>query len=425
MAGTSIGRSILLALLLTGLVPILVVGVLSIGVLNGNIQSQISTSLNVSAGARLDALLDHFESMKSRTQDFSSDGFIRDSLAGLEANPDANTTRTLDQYLLQNKLPLDPDLAGIIVTDLNGTILASTDPALLGRSESGNTFFTQGKQTVYLTPFRGQNIFGLNESYMASAPLTDRSSGKPLGVIINVFSTAETERILTSNSGSIGAGLGGNGTAPAQMPASYLVYKDMALFANPEASPNESGLVYSYTPTVRACLANSSGFSGRYVNYEGIDVYGVSVCLPDMGLTFISVIPSVDALAPLNEAVFYIGAICAFFAITIILSGLIISDSLTASIRKLTLVIDQISTGRLDAEIDPELKRSQDEIGELARAFDRTLVSLKLALKQTSPVLKAESDALKAALLEKENAEKAMREEGTAPRGTWRSQARP
>ena len=40
--------------------------------------------------------------------------------------------------------------------------------------------------------------------------------------------------------------------------------------------------------------------------------------------------------------------------------------------------------GKLDVDIDPKIKNSQDEIGALARAFDRTIVSLKMAMRQSN-----------------------------------------
>ncbi|OGG29485.1 hypothetical protein A3A63_01470 [Candidatus Gottesmanbacteria bacterium RIFCSPLOWO2_01_FULL_46_9] len=51
-------------------------------------------------------------------------------------------------------------------------------------------------------------------------------------------------------------------------------------------------------------------------------------------------------------------------------------------LQKLTHVVNDISTGKLDAKIDPKLVESKDEIGDLARAFDRTVVSLKLAMRE-------------------------------------------
>ena len=50
-------------------------------------------------------------------------------------------------------------------------------------------------------------------------------------------------------------------------------------------------------------------------------------------------------------------------------------------IKSLTEVATAISIGKLDAKIDPKVMESKDEIGTLAKAFDRTMVSLKLAMK--------------------------------------------
>jgi PAS domain S-box-containing protein len=78
-------------------------------------------------------------------------------------------------------------------------------------------------------------------------------------------------------------------------------------------------------------------------------------------------------------------------------------------IEELTTVVSAISKGNMDTELDPKLKESEDEIGKLARAFDRTLVSLKLAMRETTPQLKMESKALKEALAEKTKAEERYR----------------
>lgn len=58
------------------------------------------------------------------------------------------------------------------------------------------------------------------------------------------------------------------------------------------------------------------------------------------------------------------------------------SYTITKSLKKLTKVISDISLGKMDVEIDPILKESGDEIGDLARAFERTIVSLKLAISK-------------------------------------------
>lgn len=50
----------------------------------------------------------------------------------------------------------------------------------------------------------------------------------------------------------------------------------------------------------------------------------------------------------------------------------------------LTDIINEISQGNTNVTIDPSLKTSRNEIGKLAQAFDRTIVSLKLAMNKSS-----------------------------------------
>ncbi|HME87243.1 MAG TPA: HAMP domain-containing protein [Candidatus Nanoarchaeia archaeon] len=77
-------------------------------------------------------------------------------------------------------------------------------------------------------------------------------------------------------------------------------------------------------------------------------------------------------------------------------------------IRELKETIEEISKGRFDVHINPELLGRDDEIGELANAFDRTAISLKLAVKKVG--LTREELQLGNLLKEKEESEKKLRE---------------
>jgi HAMP domain-containing protein len=59
----------------------------------------------------------------------------------------------------------------------------------------------------------------------------------------------------------------------------------------------------------------------------------------------------------------------------------IIIKNFSNPIDKLTSLFTAISMGSLDVVVDERLKASNDEIGELAKALERTLISLKLAVK--------------------------------------------
>jgi len=106
----------------------------------------------------------------------------------------------------------------------------------------------------------------------------------------------------------------------------------------------------------------------------------------------------------------YLISFVVFALSVIVFMILMITFMLIQPIKKLTNTVEDISMGKLDVEVDSKLKESKDEIGDLARAFDRTIISLKLAMKQTSPELKKKSDSLIKLLEEKEKTEKTLKE---------------
>jgi len=74
----------------------------------------------------------------------------------------------------------------------------------------------------------------------------------------------------------------------------------------------------------------------------------------------------------------------------------------TVPLKSLTKISDDISKGKVDSKMDQELISSKDEFGELARAFDRIMVSLKLAMGRTAPKAVAEQKRLKTKLENKQ-----------------------
>ncbi|MBS3176656.1 HAMP domain-containing protein [Candidatus Woesearchaeota archaeon] len=70
------------------------------------------------------------------------------------------------------------------------------------------------------------------------------------------------------------------------------------------------------------------------------------------------------------------------FILTVIFTTIVcisIVRTISRPIEEITIAINEISRGNFNVEINPETKKLSDEIGDLARAFDRTFVSIKLA----------------------------------------------
>lgn len=64
------------------------------------------------------------------------------------------------------------------------------------------------------------------------------------------------------------------------------------------------------------------------------------------------------------------------------IAGLIISQSVSRPLQHLDTILDRISRGETDIEISDTMQARDDEIGDLAQAFDRMLAGLKLAMQK-------------------------------------------
>ena len=119
----------------------------------------------------------------------------------------------------------------------------------------------------------------------------------------------------------------------------------------------------------------------------------------------LSYVSALNLFALSSELVIEITIVYALFLGAIGI-GLKTEYSITHPIQKLTRTIEEISKGKLDIHV--EGKERADEIGELAKAFDRILVSLKLAVEKVG--LKKEELKLGEALEAKERAEHLKKE---------------
>ena len=91
------------------------------------------------------------------------------------------------------------------------------------------------------------------------------------------------------------------------------------------------------------------------------------------------IVPEEVALLPVESLK---STLIAMFLITLgvlVISLYIASKMITIPINKLTAAVNDISSGKLNTKIEGNERK--DEIGELSRAFERTVVSLKIAMR--------------------------------------------
>jgi PAS domain S-box-containing protein len=289
------------AFVLVALIPVATLGYLSYSSAKDALEKQALEDLTLIADAKEGHLYSYIELIKGRAVDFSSDGFICDtieSLRKLDADDPyfAELQMTLNQHLKRNKMPLDRSVQLISVADMSGEVLASTDVRELGADESHVDYFVHGKNGIYISDLhiRPRISKGAGPTVAIAAPLTSRKSGTPLGVLINFYDTDELNKIL---SGKFSLDKG----APTSLPGKektlniYLVNKDQLLIT-PSIYGNEVMKQKIETPPVLECAAGRE-MTAVYRNYLGSEVLGSSMCIPSLGWTLLAEIDTKEAFA--------------------------------------------------------------------------------------------------------------------------------
>ena len=123
----SIRKKLIILFLAIAIVPLLVIGTLSFFNAREALRQSVLSGLHVIAEFKEGEVFLYLEKLKTRTVDFASDGFIRDSLEKIENQSSGqNFVEALNTHLLKNKKFLDKYLLNIDILNLQGIVVAST-----------------------------------------------------------------------------------------------------------------------------------------------------------------------------------------------------------------------------------------------------------------------------------------------------------
>lgn len=284
----------------------------------------------------------------------------------------------------------DREFGTLSIISLNGTVIASSDPALAGTDAGGEAWFVAGGTGTVVKGVFPSAETGQPAGYVIATPVRD-SDGRPAAVLAGRIGFQAIDELMLEP-----VGLGASGEV-------FLVSREgVPLTALKKYMENPLSPIH--TKAVEQCVAGRNG-SARYTDYHGDDVIVRYSWLANRDVCIISKIDASEALSSTREMQTRVVLVSAALFVLALGTGFAVFRAVLAPIDELTEVVSSISKGRMNTDVSPALKESQDEIGRLARAFDRTLVSLKLAMKESAPELKMESRALKEALLERTKAE--------------------
>lgn len=265
------------------------------------------------------------------------------------------------------------DYKDLYLLDPDGMVVASTDSSEIGKIHSNDEFFLRGKKGTDVTIIFKEN----NElrSWLVS-PIT-ADNNELIGIV-----AAKTEPIELLHISGAYIGLGQTGeTAIAMLDSGDALWIAPLRFDPDAALKRRISMQQTDIPMVQA-LSKIEGTFADAVDYKGNKIFAASRYIEGPGWGLVVKINQDEALAPIKKVRYFTSIMTLFSLLIVSIIGLIISNSISKPIIKLKEAADDISKGRTDVEIDPALMKAKDEIGDLARAYDRTLISLKMSMQE-------------------------------------------
>jgi signal transduction histidine kinase len=381
-----IGSRLIILFLVISIVPVTVFGVATAINTEREITRNVLRGLDALATIQesrvqgvLDQNLERLVTFTSRLQlKISIDDYNR------TGNPES---QELANRILQSALPATESFKRIHVLDLGGTIVASTDSAVIGQSYAGEDFFARGieQNDVY-------NIFmdddGRPVFYLSGPMVFD---GDLIGVAVivsdasNLISAVQDTHAFGQTSETVLVRRYGDG-------AQFIV----PLKFDPDAALARTLDMNSQLPSFRALAGVEDTFTDL-VDYRGEPVVAATRYVDGPGWGLAVKVDKAEAYAPLDNVrnlSITVGAIVAAAAVA---TSFLLGRTIANPILKLGRAADQITKGNYDVDITVE---SKDEVGQLARDFS----NMKEAVRSTNENLERLVERRTAELVEKEKA---------------------
>ncbi len=356
------------------LIPMLFIGAISYLSARNALEQTTLAGLHAVSEFMEGKIFLYLDKLKARTLDFSSDGYIRDSLAVIAGQDAKERFEGLNFHLLKNKKSLDKDILRIDVLNINGEVVASTYPQEIGTDKHKEKYFINGKKEIYVTDMHKEADGRI--VLKVSTPIEDRvDPTKIIGVIVNYYDAMPLHDLFTGEA-ILKMGAKSQTIKMGKTDESYLVNQEglmvtSSLFIK-DAVFNQKVDTYP----VRKGLQDNKEVKGIWSDYRGVPVIGSSMVIDmdDFKWVLLSEQDVAEAFAPiynLRKSLIIFGAIVMFLVVIVAIS---ISQSISKPIRALHKGTEIIEGGNLDYKVGTYEK---DEIGQLSRAFDNMVESLK------------------------------------------------
>ncbi len=352
--------------------PVIIIGIITVGTvyhfISKTAKQNIFGQLEIATNVLQENIHNFLQEKRTRTIDFSSDGFIRECTEIITEKKSKKEIyiAALNTHLSTNKLPIGSDILEVFVVDLAGKVISSTNKSCIGKDVSKEIYFSNAmtygtsiSDLHYSQDFR-QNTFEI------SRLLFNNSKLNTIGIIVNRFRGDSLKKVthsrITDKLGQVKQleGLG-------DTTEFYIVNADKLMITCSRFMEDVILKQVVDTKGVRTALENVIGMIGIYTNSKGIPVLGVSRYFEEMDWVVLAEKDVSEAFAPIVRSRNITIIITIAGIIVIVIIAIILTSGITKPIRKLVEGTSRMSEEHYAYKIDTNVK---DEVEYLTRTFN-------------------------------------------------------
>jgi signal transduction histidine kinase len=247
----------------------------------------------------------------------------------------------------------------LMVMDLNGYVILSTQEQHDGQLHAQDLFFIQGRSSTYVQPVYISPETG-RPTITVSTPLFDQNKRR-VGVLAGQLNLARVDRIIMERTG-----LGTSGETYLVNPTHEFV--SAALLTSPDL---KSGNVRS--EGIDAAISHRDG-AALYKNYQGIPVIGYYNWLDDRQVALMTEMSQDEAFAPARELAATTAEFGLASVLILVVVAYLLSQRIARPILAITATARKVATGDL-TQMAPVM--TGDEVGALAKTFNEMTSQLR------------------------------------------------
>ncbi|MCK5268312.1 MAG: PAS domain S-box protein, partial [Spirochaetes bacterium] len=333
------------------------------------LQDAISAHLITTAESRVRHVETFLETQKDRIIQLSQSIVIRGFLSAdkRDAAYKKHYNNTIKR--LQGTEKIFKDVDEIFVLDVNGKIVASSNEREIGLDRSGNAYFLGGKLDSYIKDIYLSKATD-EKSFAVSAPIMDEKTGNLLGVVVARIGLDLLEKITTDN-----AGLGKTGEIFLVNQYGYVItplrfIKETFLIRKIDSEDMKKALSH----IKRNSDKPFAHYPFLYKDYRGVRVFGMHQHIAGIKGVLFAKIDEKEVMAPLLRLKILFASAVVIILLIAWLLGSVIARFIVGPIHELHKGTEIVGSGDLNYEVGTQ---SNDEIGQLSRAFDKMTENLR------------------------------------------------